>query len=694
MVYCLNNSPEFLFKEGVKEEGADKKEIPLPTGEISSSFTPKLRGRRISGKKGKRLDESDQKIISFQKQYSQRKDVIPYSSPFPYRQSIPRLFLFLRHPFMRNPELIQTLLNQQLLNAGRATSRKENIRHADKEPELDVRSLTKAAAASKKSSSKVIRALTAPSSDAPEQPTQSLSLLTSSQSKIKEMAAASTEQKKQYFVSLILDSLLTKSNLRFMEKFIQPFLHVYPQLNYILFQSLLERLQDSNCPNKELLPSFAMRALKGTRFDQLLAYQPALEQIVKHDRTFDPFIASLRTNSDALKLLALIENHPKERRKATLIHPTLTSTSGLIELICQIYRQTASNQQKELLLQIASDLFDFSLDYPFSSEQAESLYDLAIKELTEAPADLPLKLKQACQQLLNRSHFALSVEYKPCLIFSEKTKPFQDLKKIVEKNAYKKSHLEKLALDFKRYIGQAFGQIRLLELKDEEWRKNPDKTPGYLFYIQCMQSITDLAIFHILSSPNAKKRATWCNFYIRVAKYSLKIGDLTSAMALLGAFNHNSILRLSLTWSEVSSSAVADKDKLESLFDATKNSTTLRTYMRKWLEKHKSKKPESCLIPFLGLSQKDLTFIEDGNPTYLADGHFNTEKLELQGTCYAFLHHCLQDVRNQAAGLWLHPYHYNLSSAFENLPTNKREDLEEAFYQLSLKRENSPPKNS
>ncbi|WP_068467003.1 RasGEF domain-containing protein [Candidatus Protochlamydia phocaeensis] len=387
-------------------------------------------------------------------------------------------------------------------------------------------------------------------------------------------------------------------------------------------------------------------------------------------------------NRDILQLLAYIENHPEERLAVLFVHPWLTSTETLVETICQTYQQTTSSQQKCLLLQIAADLLDHSFDYPLSSEAEDQLHGLALIEL-EGTQETDPKVLEACETLLTKTRSDLPLVQAPFFHFSRITKPFGKLESKVESNKYKKRHLKRLACDFKKYTGQTFSQIRLSELVDGKWNKKPNETPGFTFYKQTMESIIYLAVSHIVSAKNATKRARWCSFYIQLAKESLKIGDLTTALAIDAALNQVSVSRLKTTWNKVPAPIKNEKKELDTLFDTKLNYGELRKYIRAWLANHKDKTAESCLVPFVGLFQRDITFLNDGNPTHLQDGQLNEEKIELFESNYRLFYENQQEMRKQANDLWRKPYYYNFCAALESLP----DDPEEIFYQLSVKNE-------
>jgi len=142
-------------------------------------------------------------------------------------------------------------------------------------------------------------------------------------------------------------------------------------------------------------------------------------------------------------------------------------------------------------------------------------------------------------------------------------------------------------------------------------------------------------------------------------------------MSVLAGINNAATYRLKYTREGLSKQS---QDTLKALSELTATDQSYSVY-RKAL--HTLDPP--C-IPFLGVYLTDLTFIDDGNPDYLANGLINFGKREL-------VYGIISEIQQYQQISYPFPYVDNIASFLTDLPSNNDADL----YTLSLIRE---PRNA
>ncbi|KAJ1845286.1 hypothetical protein LPJ73_004903 [Coemansia sp. RSA 2703] len=111
----------------------------------------------------------------------------------------------------------------------------------------------------------------------------------------------------------------------------------------------------------------------------------------------------------------------------------------------------------------------------------------------------------------------------------------------------------------------------------------------------------------ILSEVTAERRCRLLKYFINLGIQLLALKNYDAVMAIKGAIYCAGVMRLKRTWSLLPKKFTIMCRRLLDAMDSDHNYANYRELLRK------SQPP---LLPFLGLYLTDLTFLEDGNPTY------------------------------------------------------------------------------
>ncbi|KAL8740838.1 MAG: hypothetical protein Q9190_006496 [Brigantiaea leucoxantha] len=154
---------------------------------------------------------------------------------------------------------------------------------------------------------------------------------------------------------------------------------------------------------------------------------------------------------------------------------------------------------------------------------------------------------------------------------------------------------------------QIFCSILPEELLATEWMK---KSSSLAVNVRAMSRLsTDLAnlvVDSVLQLLDAKRRAAIIKQWVKIAKKCLALENYDSLMAIICSLNSSTILRLKLTWDQVSSKTKTKLENLKQVVDVSRNYAVLRQRLQNTVP--------PCL-PFVGTYLTDLTFVDVGNQT-------------------------------------------------------------------------------
>lgn len=104
----------------------------------------------------------------------------------------------------------------------------------------------------------------------------------------------------------------------------------------------------------------------------------------------------------------------------------------------------------------------------------------------------------------------------------------------------------------------------------------------------------------------AKRRAKLIKKFINVAEWCRKNGNFNTAMEIVSALAKTPVVRLKLTWKELSESVLKKYGPLRELLAPTTNYGTLRK-----LQTESIQKPNTPTIPYFGILLQDLLAVEE-----------------------------------------------------------------------------------
>ncbi|KAI9500020.1 ras guanine nucleotide exchange factor domain-containing protein [Coemansia spiralis] len=122
----------------------------------------------------------------------------------------------------------------------------------------------------------------------------------------------------------------------------------------------------------------------------------------------------------------------------------------------------------------------------------------------------------------------------------------------------------------------------------------------------CTQ-ITRWASALILLEPTPERRCRMLKYFIQLGMQLLALKNYDAVMAIKAAIFCAAVMRLKLSWSMLPKKFNIMSKRLHEAMDSDHNFANYRSVLRR------SQPP---LLPFLGLYLTDLTFLDDGNPTY------------------------------------------------------------------------------
>ncbi|XP_036992178.2 rap guanine nucleotide exchange factor 5 [Artibeus jamaicensis] len=175
----------------------------------------------------------------------------------------------------------------------------------------------------------------------------------------------------------------------------------------------------------------------------------------------------------------------------------------------------------------------------------------------------------------------------------------------------------------------------------------------------------------ILLCSQLGKRVQLVKKFIKIAAHCKAQRNLNSFFAIVMGLNTASVSRLSQTWEKIPGKFKKLFSELESLTDPSLNHKAYRDAFKKM-------KPPK--IPFMPLLLKDVTFIHEGNKTFL-DNLVNFEKLHMIADTVRTLRHCRT---SQFGGDMSPKEHQELKSYVNHLYVI---DSQQALFELSHRME-------
>jgi hypothetical protein len=159
---------------------------------------------------------------------------------------------------------------------------------------------------------------------------------------------------------------------------------------------------------------------------------------------------------------------------------------------------------------------------------------------------------------------------------------------------------------------ELFRNVRPRELIGLAWTKKDKekRAPNLLKISARFNAVSDWVKSSIVQEKDLKKRTKIFEKFVEIAVELGKLNNYNACMEITSALESASIFRLKKTKAKVSAKLLAKYDELHASLSRQQNYKALREAI------HASNPP---VIPYFGMYQSDLTFIEEGNPDMLKD---------------------------------------------------------------------------
>ncbi|XP_038623493.1 rap guanine nucleotide exchange factor 5 isoform X1 [Tachyglossus aculeatus] len=226
-----------------------------------------------------------------------------------------------------------------------------------------------------------------------------------------------------------------------------------------------------------------------------------------------------------------------------------------------------------------------------------------------------------------------------------------------------------LALELMNFDWSLFNSIHEQELIYFTFSRqgSSENTVNLSLLLQRCNEVQLWVSTEILLCNQLCKRVQLVKKFIKIAAHCKAQRNLNSFFAIVMGLNTASISRLSQTWEKIPGKFKKLFSELESLTDPSLNHKAYRDAFKKM-------KPPK--IPFMPLLLKDVTFIHEGNKTFL-DNLVNFEKLHMIADTVRLLRHCRN---NQFGGEVPSKDHQELKSYVHHLHII---DNQQALFELS-----------
>mmetsp|Transcript_18262 Transcript_18262/g.25578 ORF Transcript_18262/g.25578 Transcript_18262/m.25578 type:complete len:478 (+) Transcript_18262:38-1471(+) len=165
------------------------------------------------------------------------------------------------------------------------------------------------------------------------------------------------------------------------------------------------------------------------------------------------------------------------------------------------------------------------------------------------------------------------------------------------------------AIESKEFLGLAWTK------KDKEKR-----SPNLLKMINHFNDISRWSAWLVVSEPNIKKRSKILSHLVSILQYLRELNNFNAMFMIVGGLGNSAVHRLHKTFDEIKSDKLKLLEDMKVLCDPLKSWANYRNTI------HGINPP--C-VPFMGVYQTDLTFIEDGNPDKFSNGLINFKKCRM-----------------------------------------------------------------
>lgn len=177
---------------------------------------------------------------------------------------------------------------------------------------------------------------------------------------------------------------------------------------------------------------------------------------------------------------------------------------------------------------------------------------------------------------------------------------------------------EELARQITLIEHQLFKEIKANEFLGLAWAKRREQAPNILRLINWSNRMIKWVATTIVTEPDYRRRVATLKLILDTADYCKRLNNFNGVMEIVSGLNSSSCFRLRKTWSALGKTYEQRFEDLKQLVSRDHNFHTFREYLKTKIA------PPS--IPYMGVYLTDLTFIEEGNNDFTAEGLINFEK--------------------------------------------------------------------
>lgn len=173
-----------------------------------------------------------------------------------------------------------------------------------------------------------------------------------------------------------------------------------------------------------------------------------------------------------------------------------------------------------------------------------------------------------------------------------------------------------------------FRSIREREFLNLNWKRTEHKRNArhIVKMVERFNKVSYWVATRIVRETDLKRRCSLLKRFIILAEKCAELNNFNTLMEVLAGLNLYPIQRLKQTWQNLSEKYKESMERLEQMMENKHNFKNYRDRLAK------IKTNGEPTLPYLGVYLRDLTFIEEGNKTYVTEHKLiNYEKIQLVG---------------------------------------------------------------
>lgn len=347
-------------------------------------------------------------------------------------------------------------------------------------------------------------------------------------------------------------------------------------------------------------------------------------------------------------------------RRIILAKESFTSSASLLALLIEIFDQAKVMQNASERSQVQIRVINFVKKWlstspdDFEEIEASSLLDAFLDQLILAPeTETWSKLLTTCWKVAQTEAITRKAIIKgeeehddapPTIItakiqkleqtFRESPHTINAVSKLWKSVDLEELNLEEFARQWTLLDHKKFSKIKFRECVHNRWEK-ADLSPHVADLNKHFNRSTRWIGSLIVKEYTPKKRAKTLTTMIALGEQLLAMRNYFGAMAVIIGISQSSITRLSATWGQLSSGALARWKSLEAIGNPVQNFKALRA-----LQETATAQGTNPFLLAPTLLFRDLLFIEDGNEDWIDKdaGLLNWDKVKLYGRTFESIH--------------------------------------------------------